>query len=169
MVIPDPSHSVALWTFVAEQRQEWGCIGGDGKQRKKATFWSQLSFISALNDHETTSTFTQVKKSPGCEHCWDVTTYGQKCRWSIPSHPWPHHYQETCSSICTMKNQDLLYPTSSSSFLMLSIYKHYLAHPLHRIKSVPQGDPQLPCLAVKTFKVDVGSSVAKIVTTDFVI
>lgn len=44
MVIPDPSHSVALWTFVAEQRQEWGCIGGDGKQRKKATFWSQLSF-----------------------------------------------------------------------------------------------------------------------------
>jgi len=54
---------------VEEQRQEWEYIGGDGKQRKEATFWSQISFISALNGQETTSTSTQVgKKCSGHEH-----------------------------------------------------------------------------------------------------
>lgn len=46
---------------------------------------------------------------------------------------------------------------------------HFLAHPLGRIKSMLQGDLQLQCLAAKTFKVDVGGSVAKIFTMDFAI
>lgn len=75
------------------------------------------------------------------------------------------------AAFVTMKDQVLLYPLSSSPFFMLStyIFMHFLAHPLRRIKSMLQGDLQLQCLAAKTFKVDVGGSVAKIFTMDFAI
>lgn len=67
------------------------------------------------------------------------------------------------------KSQALLNPVSSSSFLMLSIYMHYLKQPLHRIKSILQEDPQLLCsLTATIFKVDVGSPVANIFEMDFV-
>lgn len=71
------------------------------------------------------------------------------------------------AAFVTMKDQVLLYPVSFSPFFMLSILMPYLAHPLLRIKSTLQSDLQLQCLAAKTFKVDVGSSVAKIFTMDF--
>lgn len=173
-MIPDPSHCVALWTFVAEQRQEWECIGGDGKQRKEATFWSQISFISALNGHETTSAFIQVKKkkkSAGHEHHWDVKTSGQKYKWSIPSLPWRHCYQRICSRTCYTEGAGtpMLHITFfvSCSSLMLPLYMHYTAPPLHKVKPSLQADPRLHCLAVKALKVHVGSFGAKLLTMDF--
>lgn len=80
-----------------------------------------------------------------------------RSKWYILSHPWPHQYRTICSSICYNERSGCLAPHVILFILhVVYIYMHYLAHPLHRIKMVLQGDPQLHCLRVKSFKGDVG-------------
>lgn len=111
------------------------------------------------------------KKSAGHEHHWDVKTSGQKYKWSIPSLPWRHCYQRICSRTCYTEGAGtpMLHITFfvSCSSLMLPLYMHYTAPPLHKVKPSLQADPRLHCLAVKALKVHVGSFGAKLLTMDF--
>lgn len=109
---------------MAEQRQEWECIGGDGKQRKEATFCSQISFISALNGHETTSAFIQVKKKKK-KKVQDMSTTEmlkhlvRSTNEVSPPFPGVTATKGSAAGLVILKEQELLCSISRSSYHVL--------------------------------------------------